>query len=159
MTTGLIELSEHAPQTVAVVYGHVKNSEYDDFLAAAFTEVSRLLADQHLTPAGPPFARYRPTGVGLDVTAGIPVDDRFRPSGRVTAELLPGGPMVTAPHVGDHGTVGFTYQTLEEWLAGNNYQRAGDPWETYPGDGSGQTLVTVPCRPSPGNPRPLHIRP
>lgn len=159
MTTGLIELSDHAPQTVAVVYGHVKNSEFDDFLAAAFSEVRSLLAEQHLTPAGPPFARYRPTGVGLDVTAGIPVDDRFRPSGRVTAELLPGGSMVTAPHEGDHGTVGFTYQTLEEWLAGNNYQRAGDPWESFPGDGSGQTLVTVPCRPSPGNPRPYRIHP
>ena len=159
MTTGLIELSDHAPQTVAVVYGHVNNSEYDDFLAAAFTEVRRLLDDQHLPPAGPPFARYRPTGVGLDVVAGIPVDDGFRPSGRVTAELLPGGPMVTAPHVGDHGTVGFTYQTLEEWLAGNNYQRAGDPWESYPGDGPAQTLVTVPCRPRTVHPQPMHIRP
>ena len=99
MTTGLIELSDHAPQTVAVVHGHVKNSEYDGFLAAAFAEVRRLLTDQHLTPAGPAFARYRPTGVGLDVSAGIPVDDRFRPTGRVTAELLPGGPVVTAPSV------------------------------------------------------------
>lgn len=159
MTTGLIELSDHAPQAVAVVHGHVKNSEYDDFLSAAFVEVTRLLADQHLAPAGPPFARYRATGVGLEVEAGIPVDDRFRPAGRVTAEMLPGGPVVTAPHVGDHGTVGFTYQTLQEWLAGNNYRSAGDPWETYPDGGSGQTLVTVPCRPSPGNPRPQHIRP
>lgn len=159
MTTGLIELSDHAPQTVAVVYGHVKNSEYDDFLAAAFADVRRLLAEQHLTPAGPAFARYRPTGVGLDVQAGIPVDDRFRPSGRVVAEELPGGPMVTAPHVGDHGTVGFTYQALQEWLAGNNYQAAGDPWETCPEDAAGQTLVTVPCRPCPPNPRPYRIHP
>ena len=159
MTTGLIELSDHAPQTVAVVHGHVKNSEYDEFLAAAFAEVRRLLADQHLTPAGPAVVRYRPTGVGLDVDAGIPVDDRFRPSGRVTAELLPGGPVVTAPHVGDHGTVGFTYQLLQEWLAGNDYQPAGDPWETCPGDATGQTVVTVPCRPCPPNPRPYRIHP
>lgn len=159
MTTGLIELSDHAPQTVAVVHGHVKNSEYDDFLAAALSQVREALADQHLAPAGPPFARYRATGVGLDVEAGIPVDDRFRGSGRVTAELLPGGPMVTAPHEGDHGTVGFTYETLREWLAGNNHQPIGDPWETYPDDGSGRTLVTVRCRPSPPNPRPQHIRP
>ncbi len=159
MTAGLIELSDHAPQTVAVVYGHVKNSEYDDFLAAAFTEVRRLLADQQLSPTGPPFARYRATGVGLDVNAGLPVDDRFRPSGRVTAELLPGGPQVTAPHVGDHDTVGFTYQTLQEWLAGNNYVPAGAPWETYPDGGSGQALVTVPCRPNPAIPRERHVRP
>lgn len=159
MTTGLIELSDREPQAVAVVHGHVPSSEYDDFLAAAFTEVRRLLSDQRLSPAGPPFARYRATGVGLDVDAGFPVDSPFRPSGRVTADLLPGGPRVTAPHVGDHGTVGFTYETLQEWLAGNNFRPAGDPWETYPDDGSAQTLVSVPCRPAPANPRARRIRP
>jgi len=159
MTTGLIELSDHAPQTVAVVYGHVENSEYDDFLAAALAEVRKQLADQHLSPVGPAFARYRATRVGLDVNAGLPVDGRFRPSGRVTAETLPGGPAVTAPHVGGYGTVGFTYETLVEWLAGNDYLPAGDPWETYPDDGSGRTLVTMPCRPRPGPPRQQHIRP
>jgi effector-binding domain-containing protein len=158
MTTGLIELSEHAPQRAVVVHGHVENSEYDGFLAAAFDEVRKLLSDQRVAPAGPPFARYRATGVGLDVEAGFPVDRDVRPAGRVTALTLPGGPAVTAPHVGDHDTVGFTYEALQEWLAGNDYLPADDPWETYPDGGSRETLVTVPCRPRPTIPPPQHFR-
>ena len=159
MTTGLIEMAEHQPQRVAVVHGQVGNAEFDDFLARAFGEVRALLADQHRTAAGPPFARYRATGRGMDVEAGLPVDDGVRPAGRVTVETLPGGAMVTAPHQGDHGTVGFTYETLLEWLAGNNCVATGDPWESYvdlPG-ASPVTVVTVPCRRLPPlPPRPLH---
>jgi effector-binding domain-containing protein len=158
MTTGLIELSEHAPQQAVVVHGHVENSEYDGFLADAFDEVRKLLSDQHIAATGPPFARYRATGVGLDVEAGFPVDRDVRPAGRVTTLTLPGGPIVTAPHVGDHDTVGFTYQSLQEWLAGNDYMPADDPWETYPDGASGETLVTVPCRRRPTIPPPQHFR-
>ena len=158
MTTGLIELFEREPQRVAVVHGHVENSEYDGFLSSAFDEVRALLADQHVAPAGPPFARYRPTGVGLEVDAGFPVDGQVRPSGRVITTTLPGGPMVTAPHVGDHDTVGFTYETLREWAAGNDYLPADDPWETYPNGGPEETLVTLPCLPRPTTPPPQHFR-
>jgi hypothetical protein len=158
MTTGLIEMFEHEPQLVAVVHGHVENSEYDDFLAGAFEEVRTLLADQHLSAAGPPFARYRATGVGLDVDAGFPVDADVRPAGRVTTATLPGGAMVIAPHMGDHDTVGFTYEALQEWLAGNDYLPADDPWETYPDGGSRATVVTVPCRRRPTVPPPQHFR-
>ena len=154
MTTGLIELFEREPQRVAVVHGHVENSEYDDFLATAFDEVRKLLTDQRLSPSGPPFARYRATGVGLEVDAGFPVDRDIRPSGRVTAAMLPGGVMVVAPHVGDHDTVGFTYETLQEWMAGNDYMPVDDPWETYPDGGSRATVVTVPCRRRPTVPPP-----
>jgi effector-binding domain-containing protein len=157
MTTGLIELFEREPQRVAVVHGHVENSEYDGFLAAAFDEVRKLLTDQHMAPSGPPFARYHPTGVGLEIDAGFPVDADVRPSGRVTTSTLPGGSMVVAPHVGGHDTVGFTYETLQEWLAGNDYMPTGDPWETYPDGGSRATVVTVPCRRRPTVPPPQHF--
>jgi effector-binding domain-containing protein len=157
MITGLIELVEHEPQQVAVVHGHVENSEYDDFLARAFDEVRALLAEQHVSPAGPPFARYRATGVGLEVDAGIPVDGDVRPAGRVTTTNLPGGMMVVAPHVGDHDTVGFTYQVLQEWLAGNDFMPADDPWESYPDGGVRATVVTLPCRRRPTVPPPRHF--
>ena len=161
MTTGLIELAEHAPQRVAVVHGHVENSEFDDFLTAAFDEVRALLADQRLSPAGPPFARYRAGGVGLEVDAGFAVDGDVRPAGRVTVTTLPGGPRVSAPHVGDHDTVGFTYEAIQEWLAGNDYFPADDPWETYverPDGAPPSTVVTVPCRRRATTPPPQYAK-
>jgi effector-binding domain-containing protein len=157
MTTGLIEMFEREPQRVAVVHGHVENSEYDDFLTRAFDEVRTMLADQHVSPTGPPFARYHPTGVGLEIDAGFPVDGDVRPAGRVTTTSLPGGAMVVAPHVGGHGTVGFTYEALQEWLAGNDFMPADEPWETYPDGGSRATVVTVPCRRRPTVPPPQHF--
>src|SRR4051812_2358118 len=110
MTTGLIEMTEREPQQVAVVHGHVENSEYEDFLAGAFEEVRALLADQHLSPAGPPFARYRATGVGLEVDAGLPVDADVRPAGRGTTTRLPRGAMGVAPPGGGPDPGGFTHQ-------------------------------------------------
>jgi effector-binding domain-containing protein len=157
MTTGLIEMFEREPQRVAVVHGHVENSEYDDFLTRAFDEVRTMLADQHVSPTGPPFARYHPTGVGLEIDAGFPVDGDVRPAGRVTTTTLPGGAMVVAPHVGGHGTVGFTYEALQEWLAGNDFMPADEPWETYPDGGSRATVVTVPCRRRPTVPPAQHF--
>ncbi|MGY1604807.1 GyrI-like domain-containing protein [Geodermatophilus sp. SYSU D00815] len=160
MTAGLIELVEHEPQRVAVVHGHVGNSEFDEFLTRAYGEVRALLDHQRLAAVGPPFARYRATGRGLDVEAGLPVEDDVRPAGRVTVETLPGGLRVTAAHEGDYGTVGFTYETLREWLAGNEYAATDDPWESYVDlpDGSTVTVVTVPCRRLPPFPPPrVHV--
>jgi effector-binding domain-containing protein len=161
MTTGLIELVEHDAQPVAVVRGHVGNSEFDAFLTGAFEELTECLAAQRVHASGPPFARYRATGRGLDVEAGFPVDGGLRPAGRVLAAELPGGLRVVAPHVGHHGTVGFTYELLTEWLAGNGYTATGDAWESYR-DGYGEsartTVVTVPCRERPRVPPPrIHV--
>jgi effector-binding domain-containing protein len=161
MTTGLIEMVEHEAQRVAVVRGHVENSEFDDFLTDAFDEVAARLADQRLVPGGAPFARYRATGVGLDVEAGFPVDDDFRPAGRVGEAELPGGLRVSAPHTGSHDTIGFTYEILSEWLAGNGYAATGEAWESFSdgyGDAARTTVVTVPCRRRVGvPPQRIHV--
>lgn len=50
----------------------VEAAEIPAFLGAAFGEVMTLLADQHLTPAVPPFARCRPSGETFDVEVAEP---------------------------------------------------------------------------------------
>ena len=93
---------------VAVVRGHVGLAGIPDFLAAAYTDVLRLLAEQHQPPAGPVFARFTTTGDGFDVEAGFPVAASIDGSGQVVAAVLPGGPAVTVVHRGPHETVGAT---------------------------------------------------
>jgi hypothetical protein len=61
-------------------------------LGDAFGEATCVLADQHLRPTGPPFARWRPTAGTFDVEASFPSSGSVTPDGRVDADTLPGGP-------------------------------------------------------------------
>jgi effector-binding domain-containing protein len=146
-----VEREELQPQPVAIVRGHIEPAEIPAFLGAAFGEVIALLADQHLTPAGPPFARWRPTGETFDVEAGFPSSGPVTPEGRVEAAGLPGGTVAKVMHRGDYGAVGAAYEAVAEWLGANGYASAGEPWECYldgPEVAEPRTLVYFPCRPA-----------
>lgn len=150
MTTEAIGLTELAPTSAAVVRGHVTLAELPGLLSAAFTEVLRVLEDQHRPPTGPPFARYRATGDGFDVEAGFPAGGPVEASDRVVPVLLPGGPAVTALHRGSYETVGETYEAITAWLAAHGHRPAGEAWESYldePGVAEPRTLVCFPCTP------------
>lgn len=143
-----VELEQLQPQPVAVVRGHIEPAEIPAFLGDAFGEAMRVLADQHLTPAGPPFARWRPTGGTFDVEAGFPSSGSVTPEGRVDADTLPGGPVATVMHVGDYGAVSAAYDVVAEWIGANGYVSAGEPWESYldgPEVAEPRTLVRFPC--------------
>ena len=149
MATGEIELTEREAQPTAVVRGRVAPPGLPEFLGGAFGEVMGVLSAQHRTPAGPPYGRYRVTPDGFDVEAGFPADGPVAASGRVTPDELPGGPVVTALHLGGYEDVGTTYEAVTAWLAGHGYQAAGEPWECYldgPEVAEPRTLVCFPVR-------------
>lgn len=143
-----VAMDELRPQPVAVVRGHIEVAEIPAFLGDAFGEAVRVMTDQHLTPAGPPFARWRPTGEAFDVDAGFPVSAPVTPDGRVEADTLPGGPVATVMHIGDYGAVSAAYVFVAEWLGAHGYVSAGEPWECYldgPEVPDPKTLVRFPC--------------
>ncbi len=149
MMTYKVELVELAEQQAAVVRGHVDAAELPAFLGGAFGEAARVLADQRLAPAGPPFGRFRPTGDGFDAEVGFPSTGPVTASGRVSAATLPGGPAARVMHRGDYGAVGAAYEVAQQWLAEHGYAAAGEPWESYldgPEVPEPRTLVHVPCR-------------
>jgi effector-binding domain-containing protein len=144
-----VEVTEATAQPAAVVRGHARPLELPAFLGGAFDAVIRALGEQHLHPAGPPFARYRPTGDGFDVEAGFPTDGSPRPAGTVVPAELPGGWIATAVHRGSYESLGATYDALGRWLAEHGYEPAGAPWESYldePGVAEPRTVVSFPCR-------------
>jgi effector-binding domain-containing protein len=148
MTTVPIELIELVRTPAAVVRGHVTVPEIAGFLGTAFTDVLELLERQHREPAGPPFARYRPTGDGFDIEAGFPSSAPVDPIGSVMPAELPEGLAATAVHRGSYETVDETYDAVAEWMTAHGYRPAGDAWESYldgPGVAEPRTLVTVPC--------------
>jgi effector-binding domain-containing protein len=149
MTTQQIEITDVVPQAAAVVRGRVPVEMIPAFLGDAFSEVMRVVDDQRRSPAGPPFARYRPRSDGFDVEAGFPVDAAVTRSGRVLPAELPGGPTASALHQGEYSTVAETYEAVTGWLAANGYVPAGPPWESYldePSVAEPRTLVSFPCR-------------
>jgi effector-binding domain-containing protein len=147
----VVELTEASARPAAVVRGHADAAGLPAFLGAAFDSVLRALADQHRHPAGPPFARYRPSGNGFDVEAGFPADGTVHAAGQVLPIELPGGTVATALHRGSYDSVGETYDALRRWLDEHGAEPAGETWESYldgPEVPQPRTLVSVPCRPS-----------
>jgi effector-binding domain-containing protein len=144
-----VEISETSAQPAAAVRGHAEVAELPAFLGSAFDAALRVLSEQRLTPAGPPFARYRLTGSGFDVEAGFPATGAVRAGGPVVPTELPGGTIATALHRGSYETLGVTYDAVRTWLDEHGYESAADPWESYldgPEVAEPRTLVSFPCR-------------
>ena len=148
-------LADLQAQPTAAVRGHAPGDGIAGFLGGVFGEVMGTLARQHVTPAGPPYGRYVPTGGGFDVEAGFPVHAEIRPEGRVEALSLPGGRVARTLHVGSYETVAEAYDAVTAWLTDNGLEPAGAPWESYldgPEVAEPRTEIYVPCRVV----RPLH---
>ena len=143
-----VELVSLPAQPAAVVRRHVEHTGIAAFLPEAFGAVQAALAQQHVSPAGPPLARYSLAGNGFDIEAGFPVERPVAPTDRVAAVELPGGPAAQTVHRGDYTGLRGAYEALEMWLADNGYVAAGAPWESYldgPDVGQPRTLVIYPC--------------
>jgi effector-binding domain-containing protein len=144
-----VDVTEAIARPAAVVRGHTDVAGLPAFLGTAFDSVLRVLAGQQRQPAGPPFARYRPTGDGFDVEAGFPADGPVRAAGRVVPVELPGGSTATALHRGSYDSIGTTYDIVLRWLREHGREPAGEAWESYldgPDVPEPRTLVSMPCR-------------
>jgi len=137
-------------QPAAVVRGHVKLGDIAEFLGAAFQEVAKVLGQQGLSPAGPPFGRYTPSDGGFEVETGFPVGERVMATGRVTPDELPGGLVAFTVHTGAYDGVGAAHAAATDWIADNGYVVSGQAWERYLDDPEvplPRTEVFVPCKP------------
>jgi effector-binding domain-containing protein len=129
MTT--IEVEQREPQPVLSVRQTVPVAELTQAQGASLYELWRLLSDQGVAPAGPPFVRYHTFGdVETDVEIGVPVGDAAAGAGRISRGELSGGRAVTTVHLGAHDRLSDAYDRIEEWLAKHG-QPAGPAWEVY----------------------------
>jgi effector-binding domain-containing protein len=138
-----------APQSAAVVRGHVEQQDLPAFLGAAFGETVQVITAQQNAPAGPPFARYRASGTAFDVEAGFPSTGPVTAAGRVEPAEVAGGTAVQVLYRGDYGGIGTAYEAAEKWLAEKGWTPDGEPWESYldgPEVAEPRTLVHLPYR-------------
>jgi effector-binding domain-containing protein len=112
------------------------------FVDRAFPELFAWLADHGVTPAGPPFIRYRQldsSGEPLEIEVGAPVDGTADGDERVRAGALPAGRYLTLMHVGPYRSetvpdLAATRERLIGWAEqqGLVYSRETDRGSTLP---------------------------
>lgn len=144
-----IKVEEVGEQPAAAVMKQVPLAQVGQFIGEAFDLVMAALNAQHVSPAGPPFARYRMHGDTFDVTAGFPTMQPMVASGRVVPVSLPRGKVATTMHVGAYYAVKHAYDAIMEWLPEHGLHVAGDPWEVYldgPEVAEPRTIIRVPCQ-------------
>ena len=127
-----VKLEDRPIQRTAAMRASVPVSELPAFFDRAFPTVLATLQRQGLQPAGEPFGYYpvAPTQ-RVEVEAGFPVDDSFRPTGDVVASQLPGGRIVSATHLGPYDMLEKTYTGLLAWAEDQGLQPSGPMWECY----------------------------
>ena len=139
-----IEVNERAEGLTAGVRKAVPMDELTDFFSHAFTETMRVLTEQGIQPAGPPFGKYYGMpGATVDVEAGYPVAEPVTASGEVVPGLLPGGRAVEAVHVGPYDTLVQTYAAIEEFVAAQGWTPGDVMWESYLSDPSIEPAPTT----------------
>jgi effector-binding domain-containing protein len=110
------EIIERAEQPYVAIRAHVTMAQLPG-LADRFGEVFGWLAERDMTPAGPPFFRYRVIDMErlLDVEAGVPVRTSVGGDERVTAGTLPAGRYATFVHVGPYDGLIGAVDALLHW--------------------------------------------
>jgi effector-binding domain-containing protein len=129
-----VRLRETQPQTAASIHGHVAWAEIGSFFSAALTEIGKLLAEQAVRYAGPPFTIYHCADAKeaeVDMEVAVPVVEPVEPAGRVEAIEVPGGLVATTLHAGPYQDVGPAYRALAEWIQEHGHEYSGPPREIY----------------------------
>lgn len=89
-------------------------------------EIASWLAEQGVSPSGPPMYRYYSGDVGsaIEVEVCWPVEGPLPPSDRVSAGALPAGRYAVLVHHGHPDRIGESFAALEAWS-----ERTGEEWD------------------------------
>lgn len=97
-------------------------------------ELFQRMSQQHLTPAGPPFATYHDEEFreqDVDVEVSFPVAASPSGQGDLSLRELPGGPVAALVYRGAFDGIGAAYVALLGWIEANGYRVAGPNREIY----------------------------
>jgi effector-binding domain-containing protein len=126
------QVQQRQPQPTLRVRATVPVAELASAQGQALQALWNHLQQHGDRPTGPPYVRYHTfADADTDMEVGIPVATGAVGQGRVAADQLPGGPVVSAWHLGAHDRLGDAYAALQAWLEEHGHQPAGPGWEVY----------------------------
>jgi effector-binding domain-containing protein len=154
MTTGTIgttvEVERLEPQLVVSIRAKALVSALGETMGERFTALSRYLAENGVTAAGPAFVRYHTfEEAETDVETGFPVVGAAPGEGHILAGELPGGSAISTWHKGPDHLLGEAYARIGAWLQEQDREAAGPGWEVYPWIDPREATDTS-ARPAPG---------
>ncbi|MGE5291418.1 MAG: GyrI-like domain-containing protein [Micromonosporaceae bacterium] len=132
----VIESVALCEQPTMVVRDTVPADKIGEWIGSAFARIFTHLGEAGISPAGPPFARFRFHGDTIEAEVGAPVPAGTRASGGFETSSLPGGTAAATVHVGPYETLDQAYGALETWLKDHGFEQAGTFWEEYLSDPS-----------------------
>ncbi|HEX5997467.1 MAG TPA: GyrI-like domain-containing protein [Jiangellales bacterium] len=140
-------------QYTAVVRGEMAPEDMAGWLSNAYHSVDEYLRRVHVSPNGPPFARYAFLQGVVAVEAGFPVPCEIARQGAVEPSTLPDGPAAVTTHFGRYEDLTMAYEAVHRWLDDHGLVPAGPHWEIYytdpvaePDPSRWRTDVVVPYR-------------
>ncbi|SDB79773.1 effector-binding domain-containing protein [Raineyella antarctica] len=128
----LPRVREVSSAPVASLRRTIGMEELPSFFDMAYPAIVGSLTRQGVPPAGPALGIYFGTpGETIDVAAAFPIAAAILPDGEVHEILLPAGRVAEVVHHGSYGTLGQTYQRLEDWMRAEGLVPGEVTWETY----------------------------
>ncbi len=126
-----------AAQPALVTTVRAKPDALEAALLPAYLSLVATTQNENLEVTGPPFARYVSRGTTKDpryvVEAGLPIRRKpiGKPSKKVRAITLPGGPAVIVEHKGNRSGLPAAHAKLDAWLTKSGKTARGPRWEVY----------------------------
>ena len=129
-----IHLRETVPQQAASIRACAPWAELGSFVPAALMEIARVVGEQGVRFAGPPYTAYfsaDSTEAEVDLEVGMPVDEPIEPAGRVISTVVAGGLVATTVHAGRYEDIAPAYRALGAWVQEHGHETSGPPREVY----------------------------
>ena len=114
------------------VHGKADVNTVGKFLGESYGKIGKALGKQKLTMAGAPSAiYYTESQTEWELDAVVPVNPAGKDDGEVKAGKRNASNAVVAHFFGSYDKTASAYTALKEYIAKNNKQIIGAPWEEY----------------------------
>lgn len=123
------------PQHALVIRSRVPRSEIAATIGQNLGRIVPYALGAGGVLAGQPFARYPDFGPGMiTIEVGMPLAAPVAGQDDIESFTLPAGLTAVAMHGGAYEKLPETFAAFEAWIASEEHQPAGPPWEVYVND-------------------------
>lgn len=120
---------------ILVMKRKVETERLAEALGEILPAIFAYSTENGLAMAGPPFTRYLEFSPAyMTIEAGMPLAVAHRPPADradILAAVLPGGEAAVTIHTGPYEELGDAHAAVERWIADNDLEPGGHPWEVY----------------------------